>query len=592
MVTVRKTLSRFADVPACSGLPVLLTLITLVAGCDRESGPPAPPSGEGPAALPQADDGPIRALYLCANRFVLLNEHPFPVRIAWRIQGTDEHGEQTLKAAPAGDPEFSEVELSVRQEGALAVYRGDELITVRENERTACEPTVGRPSFDIAGSAAVGEWSAPAPWPIVALHLHLLFNGKVLAWGKFGDPYIWDPATNTFTAQPVGSNLFCSGHAMTSTGQLFVAGGHISDAHGLPDANLYNPASATWTSLPPMSHGRWYPTVTELPNGQFLVTGGKDQNGLTVTIPELWTGTAWKELTTAARSFPYYPRNFVAPNSKIFYAGEQRTTRYFNPLGTGSWGKVADRLYGTRDYGSAVMYLPGKILYVGGGRTTATAETIDLNVAPPVWKWTGSMAYPRRHLNATVLPTGEVLVTGGTSGTSFNEISMGVRVAEIWDPATGVWTQLASNGVNRGYHATSILLPDGRVLHAGSGDALDENGSPYPDEKNGELYSPPYLFKGPRPTITSAPADRWYGGLITVKTPAPAAITKVSLIAIGSATHAFDSNQRFLWLTFTRTSTALSVKAPTKNLAPPGYYMLFILNGDGVPSVGRMIRLH
>jgi len=145
------------------------------------------------------------------------------------------------------------------------------------------------------------------------------------------------------------------------------------------------------------------------------------------------------------------------------------------------------------------MYLPGKILYVGGGRTTATAETIDLNVTPAVWRWTGSMAYPRRHLNATMLPTGEVLVTGGTSGTSFNETSMGVRVAEIWNPATGTWAQLASNAVNRGYHATSLLLPDGRVLHTGSGDALDENGNPYPDEKNGELFSPPYLFKGARP---------------------------------------------------------------------------------------------
>jgi galactose oxidase len=589
VVTVRAALSRFADVPAYSGL---LVLLALASGCDREAGPPAPPSGEGPAVAPQADDDPIRALYLCANRFVLLNEHPFPVRISWRVQGTDEHGEQTLKAAPAGDPEFSEIEVSVKQQGALAVYRGDELLTVRENERTACEPTVGRPSLDIAGSSTVGEWSAPEPWPIVAVHLHLLFNGKVLAWGKFGDPYVWDPAADTFTPHPVGSNLFCSGHAMTSTGQLFVAGGHITDAHGLPDANLYNPSTGTWTSLPPMSHGRWYPTVTELPNGQFLVTAGKDQNGLTVTIPELWTGTAWKELSTASRSFPYYPRNFVAPNSKIFYAGEQQATRYFNPLGTGTWGKIADRRYGTRDYGSAVMYLPGKILYVGGGRTTATAETIDLNVTTPVWQWTGSMAYPRRHLNATMLPTGEVLVTGGTSGTSFNEPSLGVRVAEIWNPATGVWTQLASNAVNRGYHATSILLPDGRVLHAGSGDGLDPNGNPYPDQRNGELFSPPYLFKGARPTITSAPTERSYGGTATIGTPAPAAITKVSLIAIGSATHAFDSNQRFLWLTFTRTSTALSVKMPTKNLAPPGYYMLFILNGSDVPSVARMIRLH
>jgi galactose oxidase len=589
-VTVSKALSRFADAPACSGL---LVLLALVSACDREAGPPAPPSGEGPAAAPEADDAPIRALYLCANRFVLLNEHPFPVRISWRVQGTDEHGEQTLRAAPAGDPEFSEVELSVKQQGALAVYRGDELLTVRENERTACEPTVGSPSLDIAGSSTVGQWSAPALWPIVAVHLHLLYNGKVLAWGKFGDPYVWDPATNTFTAQPVGSNLFCSGHAMMSNGRLFVAGGHISDAHGLPDGNTYSPKYATWTSLPPMSFGRWYPTVTELPSGEMVVMAGKNQNGVIVTIPEVWSGTAWRQLTTATRTLPYYPRNFVAPNGKIFYAGEQRTTRYLTTSSTGSWSTVADRLYGTRDYGAAVMYLPGKILYVGGGRTTATAETIDLNVTPATWKWTGSMAYPRRHLNATMLPTGEVLVTGGTSGTSFNETSLGVHVAEIWNPATGVWTQLASNAVNRGYHATSILLPDGRVLHTGSGNALDDYGNPYPDEKNGELFSPPYLFKGPQPTITSAPAEPYYGTTITVSTPNAAEITKVSLIAIGSTTHAFDANQRFTWLTFTRTSTAVSVKLPSlKPLAPPGYYMLFILNGNDVPSVGRMIRLH
>jgi hypothetical protein len=587
---MHKTLSRFADAPAYSGL---LVLLTLVSGCDREAGPPAPPSGEGPAASPQADDAPIRALYLCANRFVLLNEHPFPVRVSWRVQGTDEHGEQTLKAAPAGDPEFSEIELSVKQEGALAVYRGDELLTVRENERTACESAAGSPSLAVAGSSTVGQWTAPGLWPIVAVHLHLLSTGKVLAWGKFGDPYLWDPATKTFTAKPVGSNLFCSGHAMLSNGQLFVAGGHISDAHGLPDANIYDPKTGTWTKLPPMSHGRWYPTVTELHNGQVLVVAGKDQNGLTVTVPELWTGTAWKALSTAARSFPYYPRDFVAPNSNVFYAGEQRTTLYYNPLGTGTWGKVADRLYGTRDYGSAVMYLPGKILYVGGGRTTASAETIDLNVTPAAWRWTGSMAYPRRHLNATMLPTGEVLVTGGTSGTSFNEPSLGVRVAEIWNPATGVWSKLASSAVNRGYHATSLLLPDGRVLHTGSGDALDPYGKPYPDQRNAELFSPPYLFKGPRPTITSAPAEPYYGGTITVATPNAAEITKVSLIAIASVTHAFDSNQRFMWLSFTRTSTAVSVKLPSlKPQAPPGYYMLFILNGKNVPSVGRMIRLH
>ena len=575
-----------------SALASLTSLLLLVAACDREAGPPAPPSSDGPAVLPQSDDAPIRALYVCANRFVILNEHPFAVPVAWRVRGTDEHGEATLKPAPAGDPEFSEIEITAKQAGDLAVYRGDQLIALGENQRRACEPTVGSPSLDVAGSPTVGEWSPPAPWPIVAVHLHLLFDGKVLAWGKFGDPYVWDPATNTFTAYPVGTNLFCAGHVSTATGKLFVAGGHISDAHGLPDVNTFDPKTSTWASLPPMAFGRWYPTVTELPSGQVVAMGGKDQNGATVQTPELWNGTSWKQLTSAMRNLPYYPRNFVAPNGKIFYAGELRRTLYLNTSNLGGWSKVGDRLFGTRDYGSAVMYLPGKVLYVGGGRTTATAETIDLNTAAPVWQWTGSMAYPRRHLNATLLPTGEVLVTGGTSGTSFSEMSMGVHVAEVWNPETGVWTQLASNAVNRGYHATSILLPDGRVLHAGSGDALDANGNPYPDERNAELYSPPYLFKGERPVISSLPSEPYYGSTIAVKTPTPSAIAKVSLIAIGSATHAFDMGQRFMWLTFTRTSTAVSVKIPSsKAIAPPGYYMLFILDANGVPSVGKIVRL-
>jgi hypothetical protein len=579
-------------------IPALFGLLTFlfVSACDREAGPPAPPSGDGFAPTPQTDDAPIRALYVCANRFVVLNEHPFPVPISWRIQGTDEHGELTLKAAPAGDPAFSEVEISASQAGNLVVLRDNQVLVVREHERQPCEPTVSPPSLAVAGSSTAGSWTAPAPWPIVPVHLHLLLNGKVLAWGKFGDPYVWNPSGNTFTPYPVGTNLFCSGHATLSDGKLFVAGGHISDNHGLPDANIFDPKTSKWTSLPAMKWGRWYPTVTELPSGQMVVMGGKDQNGQLVQTTEVWNGTSWRSLTGALRNLPMYPRNFLAPNGRIFYAGELRRTLYLNTANAGSWSVVGDRRFGTRDYGAAVMYLPGKILYAGGGRTTATAETIDLTAPSPAWNYTQPMAYPRRHLNATMLPTGDVLVTGGVRGTSFNEISMGVRVAESWNPETGAWTQLASSAINRGYHATSILLPDGRVLHAGSGDALDPNGKPYPPERNGELFSPPYLFKGARPVVsslsTTTPA---YGATVTVNTPTPSAITKVSMIAIGSATHAFDYNQRFMWLTFTKTSTGVSVKMPatgSKSTAPPGYYMLFLLNGNGVPSVGKFIRLH
>jgi hypothetical protein len=203
------------------------------------------------------------------------------------------------------------------------------------------------------------------------------------------------------------------------------------------------------------------------------------------------------------------------------------------------------------------------------------------------------MAYPRRHLNATVLPTGEVLVTSGTRGTSFDEPSLAVHVAEIWNPATGVWRQVASNSVNRSYHSTTLLMPDGRVLHAGSGNATMPNGSPAPDQKNGEWYSPPYLFQGARPTISGAPGSVGYGSSFTVSTPNASGIAKVSLIGLGSVTHAFDMGQRFMWLTFSKTSTGLTVKAPTsRNTAPPGYYMLFILTSGGVPSKAKILQVH
>jgi galactose oxidase len=564
----------------------------MIFACDRE-GPPGPPGGGGvaPASLESDDDAPVRALYLCGNRFVLINAQPFPVQVTWRIQGTDEQGDQALAAAPDGDPGFSEIEVTTRHQGPLELYRGDQLLGVRDNERLACEPAIG-PAFAVASSGTAGSWSAPFSWPIVAVHLHLMRTGKVLAWGKFGDPHVYDPSNGSFKAVPAGANVFCSGHAFLPDGRLFVAGGHISDNHGLPDGHLFNPGTQTWSKTGDMRAGRWYPSSTELANGSILTLAGKDEDATQARVPEIWSSSGWRALTGATLTLPYYPRQFLAPNGKVFVAGELRTTRYLNTSGSGSWTTVGDRRYGLRDYGAAVMYLPGKILYVGGGRTTATAETIDLNQAAPVWRWTGSMAHRRRHLNATMLPTGEVLVTGGTSGTSFDEPSLGVHVAEIWNPSTGTWRQVASNSVNRSYHSTSLLMPDGRVLHAGSGNATMTNGLPAPDQKNAEYYSPPYLFKGARPSISSAPSPIAYGTSFTVGTPNASGITKVSLIALGSVTHAFDMSQRFMWLTFTRTSSGLTVKAPTnRNTAPPGYYMLFILNSNGVPSKARITRL-
>jgi hypothetical protein len=271
----------------------------------------------------------------------------------------------------------------------------------------------------------------------------------------------------------------------------------------------------------------------------------------------------------------------------VYVAGPSQDTRFLTTTGTGSWKLGPKRLFGSREYDSAVMYDDNRILYAGGNRTTNTAETLDLNPATPAWKWTGPMAFARRHHNLTVLPTGEVLATGGVNGTAFDDVTKPVRAAELWDPTNGSWTTLASNAVTRGYHGTSLLLPDGRVLNAGSGD-----GGGAPNERNAEIFSPPYLFRGTRPTIASAPQTVGYATQFRLDSPDASAIAAVALIRLPSVTHAFDESQRFMRLSFTADAAGLTVKAPTeRNRMPPGHYMVFILNASGVPSVAKIVKL-
>ncbi|MGH7527451.1 MAG: galactose oxidase-like domain-containing protein [Gemmatimonadales bacterium] len=537
----------------------------------------------------EEDDGdqPIRLAYVCGNKFLITNAYPVPVSVTWRVSDSDEEGTALLSAAPAEDPAFSEHLFETRDGGPVELSHEGRTVRARKNEGIPCTPATPAPALLTTGSASAGEWTVPFPWPVVGLHLHLLPSGRVLSWGHSGVPHLWNPATGVFTAVPSPVLLFCAGHSLLTDGRLFAAGGHIEDNHGLPDISLFNPTGGTWSTSPPMRRGRWYPTATTMSKGEVVITAGRDQAGLQVPLPEVWTSGSLRVLTGASRNLPYYPRTFLAPNGKLFYAGESQTTRYLDITGTGSWSTVGSRRYGTRSYGSAVMYDEGRILYAGGGRTTNTAETIDLRKAAPAWQWTGSMAFARRHLNVTVLPTGEVLATGGTGGTAFNDLTTSVHAAESWNPATGVWTTLASNLINRGYHSTSLLVPDGRVLHTGSGD-----GAGAPSERNAELFSPPYLFQGPRPVIQSAPTLVRYGTTFRVGTLDAASITKVSLIRLGSVTHAFDMNQRFQKLGFTADAGGLAVTAPTnRKRTPPGHYMLFILNGAGVPSVAPIVQV-
>ncbi len=440
----------------------------------------------------------------------------------------------------------------------------------------------------------IGQWELITPsLPYFPVHANLLPNGKVMIWpGDAGisgnDPRSWDPADNSVTtlAKP-GYDLFCVGHVSLADGSLFLAGGHISNFVGLPNASKYDYLTDTWTTLPNMNAGRWYPTTTVLGNGDVLTISGDIDTTIGVNplpqVLQVSSGT-WRNLTSAQMQLDDYPRMFLSPNGKVFYAGASPTTRYLNTSGTGAWSFVATRQGGYRDYGTAVMYAPGKIITMGGDQQPPknSAEVIDLNKPTPSWRTVAPMKFNRRQHNATLLPDGKILVTGGTASSGFNDPAGHVDAAEMWDPATEQWTTLASSsGIPRVYHSTALLLPDGRVFSTGGND--------HPEV---EIFSPPYLFKGARPTITSAPLDVQYGNSFLVTTPNAASISKVTVIRIGSVTHSFNMGQVINELSFTATAGGLNITAPSdSNVAPPGYYMLFILNGNGVPSIAKFVKI-
>lgn len=445
----------------------------------------------------------------------------------------------------------------------------------------------------VTNPAIVGQWQNGPNFPFFPVHMHLLRTGKIIMWpGDDGitgnDARQFDPATNAITqlAQP-GYDVFCSGHSFLPDGRLFVAGGHISNNVGLPSTTIYDPLTNTWTKQQNMNLGRWYPTPQVLPNGNVLIVSGDvDLSAGNNSLPQVFdvpTGT-WRSLSNAQLDLGLYPTLSLAPNGMVFNSGPSVTTRYLDTTGTGNWITVGDHVYkGYRDYDSMAMYRPGKLLVAGGDDpATNTAEVIDLNAANPAWRAVAPMAYARRQLNATMLPDGKVLVTGGTHGPGFSDADPSVAdyAAEEWDPATEQWTTLSSATIPRLYHSIAILLPDGRVLTTGGNDYTQT-----------EYFSPPYLFAGARPTITSAPANVLNGQSLFVGTPDAANITQVSWVRLASVSHTVSMSQAFYTSTaITQGNGGINITAPNEPTMPNGYYMLFILN-HGVPSVAATLHL-
>ena len=487
-----------------------------------------------------------------------------------------------------------------------------------------------------AGQANVqGKWKTllSATMPINPVHVALLSSGKVLvvagsgncppsqAGCPSGPPYgpsngsgalLVDPTTGQIISQfSLSWDMFCNAMSLLPDGRALVDGGTIQydPFYGQPQISVFDPATNTFTNAQNMADGRWYPTLVTLGDGRVMTFSGLNKNGGTNSSVEFYTaGSGWSTQYFASWTPDLYPRLHLLPNGQVFYSGAQTTSKLFNPATT-TWNtNVATTVYsGTRTYGTSVLlpltpannYDPMVMIMGGGNPATNTTEIIDLGASSPKWFSGPNMSEARIEMNAVILPNGKILALGGsvndedTGSLSLNAdlFDMSTANLSVNPPNVGSRSSAGANASQRLYHSVALLLPDASVWVAG--------GNPSRGTYNNtmEIYQPPYLFNSDGtmatpPTITAAPSSISYSNTFSVTTPNAANISSVVLVRNGTVTHAFGMDQRLVGLSFTVGSGVLNVTAPPNgNIAPPGYYMLFILNNSGVPSLATFVQV-
>lgn len=468
------------------------------------------------------------------------------------------------------------------------------------------------------GHVGGGSWGPLPDLDLFVVHAAVLHTGRVLLWSgtaEVGDPLesrVWDPATDARISQTYGDDLFCSGHTFMADGRLLVAGG--APAGTLDSTYLFDPATQAWTRVNDMQRARWYPTVLPLPDGRILAASGSGVSELEVFDPAAGT---WQLVAGAARQFPeLYPSLHLLPDGQVFYSrcgwamadtvDQQTATLTMTAPLAGSWVPLGLQSFPDRQEGAAVVRIDttvtpphAEVVVVGGGaygaptdRNPATCERIDLtNPATAFWDPTPiTLAYPRTNVNALALPDGRILVIGGQRAGKWAADPQPVLEAEILDPATGTTTLTPPMRFPRQYHSIAVLLPDGRVLAAGG---IDPTNLVERDQRSMEVFHPPYLSAGARPAITAGPAAAAHGATVTLTTPDAARIDQVSLIRPHAVTHHTDPGHRWIRIPITAAAAGtIDVRMPgTGAIAPPGWYMLFVLDGTGIPSEAHWIQL-
>jgi hypothetical protein len=538
-----------------------------------------------------------------------------------------------------------------------------------------------------------GVWQVlPFPSPVRTIHTVLMYNGKVLfVAGSGNDPNefaagtfesaVYDPTTGKFQVIPTPDDFFCAGHVQLADGNVLVLGGNKAyqvppsgsnpghNYFGLNTSYIFDPVTDKYIKENNLNQGHWYPSATELGNGDIVSYGGLNETGgaaedieyfkydksPTAATPDSGTDGKWLTASQINGDNPgntnytgfwgLYPTMILTQNGELFYTGSHVFGNNETPVGEAGTARgkggagflniaditkpgpgtdrttPVDGLQDTpggpagtdmTDQSMSVLLPPAQtqqVFLAGGGNInysdpgTRLTDLIDLNAAKPAYK-DGPLlprgtvsngaeepaADGKMYVSMVLLPNGNVFETGGglinREDPVYEASMINTAALEAGDAASKVYTEMAADPEPRTYHSQSFLLPDGRIISIGNNPG---DGS---FNMSISVYSPPYLFDGARPVIKSVASEtNWtYGHSYTVKTSTP--IKSAELMKPAAVTHQSDPNQRYVALPISGSGDSVNLNLTSNdNIAPPGWYMLFVTNANNVPSVAKWVHV-
>jgi hypothetical protein len=387
------------------------------------------------------------------------------------------------------------------------------------------------------------------------------------------------------------------------------------DFGGTRASYIFDPATERYSKVSPMAMARWYPTLVGLADGKILSVSGLDKFGQIVPgNNEVFDPRTrrWSAPDTLFKPFPTYPALFVMPYRKLFFSGSNagygpataawRTPGVWN-LKTGGFRPVQGMRDPKQTETSASVLLPPaqhqRYAIIGGGgvgysdTSTGRIDVVDLKRKRPRWRPAARLPSGTRYPEAVITPDDKVVIAGGSKGYR-GEHASDLFECHLYDPRTKRLLKLASPTVGRDYHSEALLLPDGRIITLGSNPLFSDKADTAPArfEQRIEIFSPPYLYHGSRPRIAGGPRQVDHGQTVLYSTPDADAIASARLLRPSAVTHVTDVQQRSIALKIAKQAGGVKVTIPaSRGLVPPGWYMLFVADRRGTPSVARWIRV-